>query len=278
MNCADHRLLCSGDFNDELFFLSFAWEGAASKTAPKAGQFFMIKPKRSESFLGRPLSVAYLGTAENEWGNGTPAVSFLIAKRGKGTRELAGMSACSGEKAELVGPLGNAWTDFLPAAESLGGKPIALIGGGIGLVPVMALEHENKNKGLGYRLALYAGAKTGFQLDATFSFFSFFESRQRDNEGAIASEDGTFGRKGRIPDFLEPEKYAAVCACGPEPMMKAVAEKCAAASIPCFVSIERRMACGVGACLGCTVKTANGNRRCCADGPIFDAREIIFDE
>ena len=93
----------------------------------------------------------------------------------------------------------------------------------------------------------------------------------------IATENGKEGLKGRIPDFLEAEKYSAVCACGPEPMLKAVAEKCKKAGTPCFISLERHMACGAGACLGCTVKTINGNRRCCADGPIFNAEEIIFE-
>jgi NAD(P)H-flavin reductase len=94
----------------------------------------------------------------------------------------------------------------------------------------------------------------------------------------VASEDGSEGKKGRIPDFLDPAEYAAVCACGPSAMLKAVAARSAAANVPCFVSIERRMACGVGACLGCTVKTKNGNRRCCADGPVFPAGEIVFDD
>ena len=103
------------------------------------------------------------------------------------------------------------------------------------------------------------------------------------NNFIVASENGKTGHKGRIPDFFEPEQYAAVCACGPQAMLKAVAVKCKNAGVPCFVSLEQRMACGVGACLGCTVKTINGNKglqnqRCCADGPIFNADEVIFDE
>jgi len=92
----------------------------------------------------------------------------------------------------------------------------------------------------------------------------------------VATEDGSAGLKGSVVDFLEPEKHSAVCACGPEPMMRAVAKKCADAGVPCFVSLERRMACGVGACLGCAVETAKGNRRCCADGPVFRAEEVFF--
>jgi NAD(P)H-flavin reductase len=92
----------------------------------------------------------------------------------------------------------------------------------------------------------------------------------------IATEDGTAGRKGRIPDMLDPAKYAAVYACGPEPMLRAVGVSAKQAGVPCFISLERHMACGVGACLGCTVETTRGNRRCCADGPIFNAEELGF--
>jgi NAD(P)H-flavin reductase len=94
------------------------------------------------------------------------------------------------------------------------------------------------------------------------------------NELILATEDGSEGRKGLVLDFFEPQKYAVVCACGPIAMLKAAAVKCRAANVPCFVSMEARMACGVGACLGCTVKTAKGSRRCCADGPIFRAEDV----
>ena len=107
-----------------------------------------------------------------------------------------------------------------------------------------------------------------------------FRSSNKQNEARliIATEDGSEGYKGFITDFLELKRYAAVCACGPLPMLKTVGAMCGKAGLPCFVSMERRMACGLGACLGCTVKTINGNKRCCADGPIFPAGELHFDE
>jgi NAD(P)H-flavin reductase len=124
---------------------------------------------------------------------------------------------------------------------------------------------------------MYAGFKTGFKKMEE-KHLLLGPAMLEAEKTIIATEDGKEGQKGRIPDFLEPENYAAVCACGPEPMLKAVAVKCKAAGVPCFVSMGRVMACGVGACLGCTVHTVNGNRRCCADGPIFNAEELIFDE
>ena len=240
--------------NKEIFCLDFIWKDEK----PKAGQFFMVKPKQSTVFLARPISVAL-------WESNT--VKFLIARRGRGTQELAAMHP--GEEAELTGPLGNAWESFLPKS---GGKPVALVGGGIGIAPLVALIGGSS----GHVFHFHAGFRTGLNTDEKIAALleTVFSGS---HETTIATEDGKSGKRGLITDFLEPAKYAAVCACGPEPMLKAVAEKCKTAKVPCFVSTERRMACGVGACLGCTVKTINGNRRCCADGPIFNADEVIFD-
>jgi NAD(P)H-flavin reductase len=247
--------------NKEIFRLDVIWQGnTQSKIAmPKAGQFFMIKPKRSAVFLGRPISMAL-------WQPDT--ISFLIAKIGRGTAELASMR--TGEEVELIGPLGNAWTDFLP--DKNGAKPIALIGGGLGIAPLNALLCEAP----GHSFDLYAGFKTGFNSTEEKNAVLWPDIGARNI--IIASEDGKTGQKGLILDFLEPEKYAAVCACGTKSMLKAVVEKCIAKRVPCFISMESRMACGVGACLGCTIKAVNGNRRCCADGPIFKAEEVIFND
>jgi len=294
MHSAHCELIYNNFINKDIFRLTFVWPGSVQGkfTKPKAGQFFMIKPKRSAVFLGRPISVAnwqpavkddalvrkrvraekspyekYLKGKYME----SDTVTFLIARRGRGTLELASMQ--TGEEAEFVGPLGNAWVDFLPKAKK-DGKPVALIGGGIGIAPLSALLCDEPP---GYVFDLYAGFRTGFKnMEEKIMLLGMAYSGAENL--IIATEDGKEGRKGLIPDFLEPEKYAAVCACGSEPMLKAVAAKCRAAAVPCFISMERRMACGVGACLGCAVKTVNGNRRCCADGPIFNAEEVIFDE
>jgi len=255
------ELIDNTSINDEIFRLDFVWKN----TPPKAGQFFMVKPKRSAVFLARPISVARFES---------DTVRFLIARRGGGTLELAALRP--GDEAELIGPLGNTWADFLSAVKNGNDKPIALIGGGIGLAPLQALLYEKTE----YRFDLYAGFRTGFKNQDEKAALLGPADHKASNI-IIATEDGTEGLKGRVPDFLEAGKYAAVCACGPQPMLKAVAAKCAAmgaAGVPCFISMERRMACGTGACLGCTVKTANGNRRCCIDGPIFKAEEVIFDD
>jgi NAD(P)H-flavin reductase len=255
-----------------MFRLDFAWPGPA----PKAGQFFMVKPGRGSTFLGRPISTALWaprpGTEDPFLGEKT--LNFLVAPRGRGTLELLSMKL--GEEAELTGPLGNCWEEFLPPF----GKPgnIALIGGGVGIAPLLAFVQELSSIAaleISPRIFdLYAGFKTSFLTDEKAKARFFGPALQGPNELIIATEDGSEGFKGRVPDFLEPAKYSAVYACGPEAMLRAVAERCRTVAVPCYISMERRMACGVGACLGCTVETAKGNRRCCADGPIFPAEEI----
>jgi len=245
---------------DGIFELVVEWDG----DAPLPGQFFLIKPARSGVFLGRPISVF-------AFENG--AVSLLTARRGEGTKELENLRV--GDAVEMTGPLGNVWpmegigaySDPMTqrVIGSLGhGKPLALVGGGIGLAPLAFLARS-----------LPAG---------TFDLYAGFRSRSYGLAGleprtlVLATEDGCEGCRGRVPDYLNACDYGAVFACGPTPMLRAVVDACKAAEVTCVVSMERRMACGVGACLGCTIPTVNGNRRCCVDGPIFDANEVIFDE
>jgi NAD(P)H-flavin reductase len=197
---------------------------------------------------------------------------------GQPGRELVDLRP--GEEAELIGPLGNYWAladIFAPDSSEPcyedATEPIALVGGGIGIAPLLAFAEE-----LGGRLRnpvlfdFYAGFRSGsFGLENIKSQASSMRSL------IIATEDGSEGVKGRITEFFPPAGYSGVFACGPEPMLKVVGDACIASEIPCFISLERHMACGVGACLGCTVKTTAGNRHCCVDGPIFNAEEICFD-
>jgi NAD(P)H-flavin reductase len=268
---------------EEIFRLDFSWPGSV----PRAGQFFMIRPVQSSVFLSRPVSVACWRPA------GT--ISFLVVLRGKGTAELSRMKA--GDKAELTGPLGNAWTDF--PAKAAGGKKVpALVGGGIGVAPLLALARELSENTAGTEkeefcgFDFYAGFKKGFACEDLLKEASAARRLVLAFEGGIGGETprgrgwgaaegcAPGGRLspsihcGRIPDFIDPVDYSAVYACGPEPMLGILAARCRTAAVPCYISVERRMACGVGACLGCTVETRGGNRRCCADGPIFSAGEI----
>jgi NAD(P)H-flavin reductase len=196
--------------------------------------------------------------------SGAIVLHFLIARRGTGTVELAQLRA--GERVWLTGPLGNSWWDNDSAKVE---APIALIGGGIGIAPLAAFARELDKQGRRV-YDFYVGFKS-----ASFGLEDLYPRRLY-----VATENGGEGQRGRIPDLLLPQNYKAVYACGPIPMLKAVAALCKATAVPCFVSTEQRMACGVGACLGCTVKVyGNGgsqNRRCCADGPVFNAEELVF--
>ncbi|OHE63266.1 MAG: hypothetical protein A2001_09490 [Treponema sp. GWC1_61_84] len=256
------KLVANEAATDDAFVLRFEWEGPV----PACGQFFMIRPLRGSTFLGRPISVFTWASGQD----GRPGTAgFLIAERGKGTKELHTMAV--GEEAELSGPLGNTWLDAVAACDPMtgpgagpGAGSVALVGGGIGVAPLAFLARTLP----GRSYDLYAGFRSApFGLEG-------LDARTT----VIATEDGCEGCRGRIPDFLDPAPYDLVLACGPIPMLKAVAEKCARAGVSCRVSLEARMACGVGACLGCTIRTKGGNWRCCADGPIFDAAEVIFDE
>jgi NAD(P)H-flavin reductase len=216
----------------------------------------MIKAEFGGVFLGRPISTA-------GWEMPVPGdpgiLRFIIARRGRGSEEL--MNLRKGSRAELSGPLGNCWAD---AGAVIPEGPVALISGGVGVAPLACYVPE-----LGER---------------PYDFYAGFKSRPfglekiKPRSLVIATEDGSEGLQGRIPDFFSPKGYSIVFSCGPAPMLKTIADICEKSGVPCYISMERHMACGVGACLGCTVKTWTANKRCCADGPIFNAAEVVFDE
>ena len=174
----------------------------------------------------------------------------------------------SGEFAELIGPLGNTWADYLPES----GK-VALVGGSVGIAPLAALVAEKPD----FFFHFYAGFKFGFREKEEENMM--LGAAVNAKKIVITAEDGRNALIGNIVDFIfEPQNYDAIFSCGSLQMLKAVKKKCSTKDIKCYLSMESRMACGIGACLGCTVRTKKGNRSCCADGPIFPAEEINFDE
>ena len=240
---------------DGVVQLDLIWQGAT----PRPGQFFLLKPSRGGYFLGRPISVARW---QRPIAREALILSFLIAEKGGGTRELSHLHP--EESVLATGPLGNSWQDMpLPAVPG-GDAAIALVGGSIGIAPLLAFAQ-----------ALEMGS---YDFYAGFKTLPFCLEDITPRKKIIATEGGAEGVQGLILDFFEPAGYSAVYACGPHPMLKAVSQQCEAVGVPCYISLERPMACGVGACLGCTVRTRDGNRRCCTDGPIFSSREVLFDE
>jgi NAD(P)H-flavin reductase len=263
------ELISNSPINEEFFILQFAWDFSI----PRAGQFFMMKPVRSSVFLQRPISIFEYNAQQG-------ILKFLIAKRGKGTNELSQL--IPGDKVILTGPIGNVWADFLPEScteqqkdgvfHGAGGKA-ALVGGSVGIAPLSALVAEKPKVFFHF----FAGFRQGFRGKEEENVIMGHGINAK--KLVITAEDGRNALIGRITDFLyEPENYDVIFGCGPIPMLKALKKKCEAKNVPCFISLESRFACGIGACLGCTIRTVNGNRCCCKHGPIFPAGDIIFDD
>lgn len=209
------------------------------------GQFFLLRAWGLHPLLGRPLSAFDLGPS---------SLSFVYAIRGEGTRLLSRLRP--GDTVAVFGPLGRGWERF-PGE-------VALVGGGLGLAPLLLTA-----KTFGPPLSIFLGFR-----DAPF----LVEAFRPFGEVHVASEQpgglpGAF--PGRVSDLFQPQGYAAVYACGPRPMLWALYEKCRKAGVPLFVSLEERMACGIGACLGCTVQTKSGPARLCKEGPVFPAPEVL---
>jgi len=212
----------------------------------KPGQFFMIKTYDNSFLLPRPISVN--DTKKN-------TVTFLYRIEGIGTTAISKMR--ENEEIQVSGPMGNGFDTNL-----LAGK-IAVVGGGIGIAPLLYLT-----KKLGKNADVYLGYKDNVYTAEEFEVYA--------NNTIVVTEDGNNGQKGFVTDYVNVENYDTVVTCGPEIMMKKIVEKCRVKNVKCYVSLERRMACGLGACLGCTVETANGNKRACKDGPVFSSEELKF--
>lgn len=218
------------------------------------GQFFMLRKKGSSFPLARPISLYHASYDHLE---------FMIMEKGGGTSELAGLK--EDDAVEVLGPLGNGFPEPSSADK------ICLIGGGIGAAPISNLAFSLPRESYAY----YACFKDNFGADLVYNV--------PDERLVIATEDGSCGVKGMLPkiltaDTLKAEGYTVVYACGPTPMLKYVQTICKEAGVKSYFSMENRMACGVGACLGCTIRTTEGNKRVCKDGPVFSGEILIFEE
>lgn len=226
-------------------------EGAA------CGQFVAVYPEDKSTLLPRPISICEVDKEAE-----TLRLVYRVA--GKGTAEFSGLQA--GNTVDILGVLGNGF----PVDKAKKEMKAFLMGGGIGVPPIVQLAKE---------LDCDKTVVVGYRDDKTF----LKEDLEKYAKVVIASEDGSVGTKGNVMDAIRENALEAdiIYACGPMPMLRAIKKYAQEAGIPAYISLEERMACGVGACLGCVCKTKEvdhhshvNNARICTDGPVFEAGEV----
>lgn len=209
------------------------------------GEFYMLKCWEEEPVLYRPISIHSID--ENK-------IEFVYAAIGKGTKLISKLDA--GNEVKLIGPLGNGFP-----IEEIKGK-VAIVTGGIGIAP---MEYVIKNlKDCTVDLFI------GFREEA----YCIEELKPLVNSINLATEYGEIGHRGYVTEIFDPKGYDVVLCCGPEVMMDKVLKMCKETNTKIFISEEKKMACGIGACLVCTCKTINGNKKTCKDGPVFRGEEL----
>ncbi|MCR4954484.1 MAG: dihydroorotate dehydrogenase [Treponema sp.] len=245
--------------------------GSQNAQLPAPGQFYMLHALRSDVLLGRPISVYHV--EQND--DGLVEVFFLILVKGKGTCELC--SLVNGDKINLLGPCGNRFSlnggtgtgaaNGSGASTDSSAQKVCIIGGGIGVAPVAGFAESLPPQSYDF----YASFKSG----------SYGLEYVKPRNLVITTDDGSVGVHGMLPAALTKEKliegdYAAVYACGPLPMLAYIQKICREAGVKSYLSMEARMGCGVGVCLGCVIDTTEGKKRCCKEGPVFDGDILIF--
>lgn len=228
----------------------------------RPGQFVGLYPKSENRLLLRPISICDAAPEES-------TLRLVYRVSGNGTKEFSEWKA--GEEISFLGILGNGYS-VEEIAETASGKDgnVLLLGGGIGIPPLLLLAKE-------LSVHTRVTAVLGYKTRETF----LTEEFKQYGDVFIATEDGSVGTKGTVLDAVSENRLShdVICACGPTPMLRAV--KAFAKETPCFLSLEERMACGIGACLACVCKTTEEdahsrvhNARVCVEGPVFSAKEV----
>ncbi|MCQ2284483.1 MAG: dihydroorotate dehydrogenase electron transfer subunit [Bacteroidales bacterium] len=244
MNYFESNVISNKQLTDDIFVLEVERKDATAA----AGQFFMLKCWDNELTLMRPISI-FKAEADT--------LHFMYRVIGKGTQRLSQLH--KGDKLQLLGALGTGYP-----IQQVHGR-IALVGGGLGIPPLCQTAKE---------LAAH-GAEVVAHIGYRDKLFALEDFKPYCKDVLFSIEKGEIGYHGFVTDLLKPEQFDAVFTCGPEIMMRKVAAMCAEKGVACWCSMENRMACGIGACLGCSIKTTEGMKRCCKDGPVFRA-ETLF--
>src|SRR4030067_3338482 len=273
--------------------------GIGLKKVPsfKPGQFIMLRiTEQVDPLLRRPFGVyRILGSRIRGQGSRVreQGIEILYKVVGKGTRLMTGLKP--GDKLDILGSLGNGFplTDKGQGA-GVKGKEIIMIAGGIGIAPFYLLAERLKAEG--FRQRLLFGGRSKDDLPGLDEF------KKLKINIKISTQDGSVGKKGLVTDLLKSElrtpnsKLQTIYACGPKGMLKEVARVAKIADVPCYVSLDNVMACGIGACLGCAIKTVRSSefgvksknshlstlntqhyKMVCKDGPVFAAKEIEWE-
>ena len=230
----------------------------AAETA-KPGQFVSVYTKDPSKLLPRPISICEINKK-----HGTLRLVYRVTGEKTGTKEFSELKA--GDTVPVIGPLGNGFP-----LEKAVGKKAFLMGGGIGVPPILEaakqLKCEKKQIVVGYR------------DQATF----LREEFEQNGELYISTEDGSVGTSGNVMDAIQANALDAdiIYACGPTPMLRAIKAYAEENGIECYISLEERMACGIGACLACVCQSKEKdahsnvhNKRICKDGPVFLSTEV----
>ena len=251
-------LISQQEISEGIFDMTFAAPGIAGEALP--GQFVDIYCNNASRILPRPISLCGI---DKEQG----LLRMVYRAGGKGTKEFSEMQA--GTKVNVIGPLGNGFP-----LEEAAGKTVMLFGGGIGVPPM--LETAKTLKAAGVKVIAVMGYRSDCFLSEEFEKYA---------ELVIATEDGSRGTKGNVMDAVRENGLTAdlAFACGPKPMLRAIKAYFEEKDIPCWISLEERMACGIGACLACVCQTTEvdahsqvKNKRICKDGPVFRSTEVIL--
>jgi len=246
------KILGNQSLSADFFELEFTWDKTAGLPLP--GQFFTIRiSDNTVPLLRRPFAFSAFDEKKG-------TASMIIQKRGRGTEILA--SKQKSDNLDIIGPLGKPFP--MPAK----GRKALLVAGGIGLGPILFLASQLPEAEL-----IFGCRKKSF-IPASEIFAGLKP------DVVVCTDDGSAGFKGTAGDYLKSiantiNSDTTIYACGPLPMLQACHEFSARRGCECFVSVEQVMACGVGACMGCSVKTAEGGfKRACTEGPAFNSKEL----
>lgn len=225
--------------------------------AMQPGQFAQLRVDGSPTtFLRRPISIHYVDYASNQ-------IWFLVQTVGDGTRQLARLQP--GDTLNVLLPLGNGFS--LPDKQQASSHKVLLVGGGVGCAPLLNMGKVLSE--MGCRPTFLIGARSQKDLLQLDLFAKY-------GEVYVTTEDGSYGEKGFVTQhsLLQREKFDIIQTCGPKPMMMAVARYARQEGVTCEVSLENKMACGLGACLCCVEDTNEGHVCVCTEGPVINIDKL----